>query len=69
MMNNTVRNPKQMQLEELESKIEKERKWVDIKPHSATIISLLLNAIDELKIDGSSGDDIIRKYNLTELGW
>ena len=68
-MNNSVSNPKQMQLKELESKIKKERKWVDIKPHSATIISLLLNAIDELEIDGTSGDDIIRKYNLTELGW
>ena len=68
-MNYSADNIKKIQLKEFESKIEEERKWVDIKPLSHNIISLYLHAIDELKIEGVSGNDIIRKYNLTELGW
>ena len=69
IMNNSPKNIKRIQLKDLESKIKKERKWVDIKPYSHNIISLYLHAIDELEIEGVSGNDIIRKYNLTELGW
>ena len=68
-MNNSANNIKKIQLKELESKIKKERKWVDKKPYSHNIISLYLHAIDKLEIEGVSGNDIIRKYNLTELGW
>ena len=68
-MNNSSNDLKRIQLKDLESKIEKERKWVDKRPYSHNIISLYLNAIDELVIDGVTGNDIIRKYNLTELGW
>jgi hypothetical protein len=56
-------------LKQQEEKIVRERFWVDIKPYSHTIITLDLQAIDDLQIEGSRGEDIIIKYDLTSLGW
>ena len=54
---------------EYEKKIKQERKWVDIKPYSYNIISLMLRAIDDLELDCINADDIIVKHRLDELGW
>ena len=60
---------KMEKLQEYETRILTERKYVDIKPYSHNIISLNLQMIDDLKIEGISGEDIIKKYKLDILGW
>jgi hypothetical protein len=39
-------------LKEYEKNLKRERKWVDIKPYSDTIISSTLQLIDDLQIEG-----------------
>ena len=56
-------------LRQYEKTIKHERKFVDIKPYSHNIISMTLEMIDELKLEGISGKDIIKKYDLESLGW
>jgi hypothetical protein len=58
-----------IKLKELEEIIERERDWVDIKPYSHNIITLTLQMIDTLEIEGSRGNDMIEKYDLESLGW
>ena len=67
--NNEELATKMIKLQEYEKKIENERDFVDIKPYSHNIISLTLRMIDDLEIEGCSGLDIIKKYELESLGW
>lgn len=60
---------KMEKLQEYETRILTEREYVDIKPYSHNIISLNLQMIDNLEIEGISGLDIIKKYKLDSLGW
>tara|TARA_B110000285_G_C14967779_1_gene534972 strand:+ start:84 stop:296 length:213 start_codon:yes stop_codon:yes gene_type:complete len=68
-VNNEELAIKMEKLQEYETRIRNERRFVDIKPYSHNIITLNLTMIEDLEIEGISGLDIIKKYNLDSLGW
>ena len=68
-VNNEELAIKMEKLQEYETRIRNERRFVDIKPYSHNIITLNLTMIEDMEIEGISGLDIIKKYNLDSLGW
>ena len=55
-------------LAELYAEIKKEVKFVDVKPYSHNIISLILRTISE-EFGYNKANEAIAKFELTPLGW
>lgn len=55
-------------LAELYAKIKKEVKFVDVKPYSHNIISLVLRTISK-EFGYNEANEAIDKFKLNEIGW
>ena len=59
---------KETTLKQLRKSVEKESEFVDEKPYSHNIISLLLREIDS-KFGKKAANETIEMYDLESLGW